>query len=105
MDLIVLAFMEDPAFWNYIYPVNLLCGICLLMGAGLQIVLLKKKKPWYLLFLLLLILSVSCEFLYQKVTTFDALLFVFIGVPVYLAFSGTLIGTFLYQLRTKVRHP
>ena len=104
MDLIILALLEEPSFWNYVFPVNLLCGICLPIGAGLQILLLKNKKKWCLLPLILLILSVSCECLYQIDGTFDAFLFVLIGIPAYFALVGSLIYTLLYRFWTKVRH-
>ena len=104
MELILPFILEYPNFWEYIYPLNILCGMFLLLGFGLQILFFKRRIKWFLLPLILLVLSVSCEFLYQIDGTFDAFLFVFIGVPVYFALLGSLIYNLLYQFWTKVRN-
>jgi len=104
MDLIFPFVLENPNFLEYIFPLNVIGGASLLLGVLFQVFLLKKKWRWYLLPLVLLAISIACECLYQMIGTFDAFLFVFVGVPTDLALSGTLIGSLIHVIWTKVRH-
>lgn len=104
MDLIILALLGEPGFWNYTFPVNLLCGVCLPAGFLIQLFLLKRNQRWFLLPLIFLGLSVCCEFLYQIDGTFDGFVFVFIGVLTYFALLGSFLFSLFHQVRMKIRH-
>jgi len=104
MDLIITTLLTMGPFWNYDFPFNLMAGIALLFGLILQILLLRKSRKLILFPLFWLALSLSCEYLYQVITGFEAFGPAIFGFLTYLALFGSILGIFVCQLWTKVRH-
>ena len=104
MELILPFILEYPNIWVYDFPLNVICGVSILIGASIQGLLLIEKKKWFLLPLILLLLCAACEGLYLSVGTFEALLFVFVGVPAYFALFASLAVSLFAVIWTKVRH-
>ena len=104
MELIFLFVIGYPAVWAYDFPLNVICGVSILIGSSIQGLLLIEKKKWFLLPLILLLLCAACEGLYLSIGTFEALLFVFIGVPAYFTLFASLMVSLFTIILTKVRH-
>jgi len=103
MDFIITTILEYPAFWNYDQPLNLLALGAFFVGMLLQPLLLRKGRIWFLLSPFWLVVSLCCEYLYQTIRGFEAFGPAVFGIFTYLAFFGSLFGTLVYIIWTKVR--
>ena len=103
MDLIITTIFTMGPFWSYDNPFHIMAWIALLFGLVLQILLLRKSRKLILFPLFWLVISLSCEYLYQVITGFEAFGPAIFGLLTYFALFGSLLGTFFYSIWTKVR--
>lgn len=104
MDLIITTLLTMWSFWNYDYPFNLMAWIALLFGLVLQVLLLRRNRRLILFPLFWLVISLSCEYLYQVIRGFEAFGPAILGLLTYLALFGSILGIFIYKFWTRIHH-
>ena len=104
MDLVIAAIWNQPAIWKYVFPLNVIAIGFFLLGVGLQVLSMNKRWKWLIFPLICLALSLSCEYIYYVAGTFEVFAVAIFGVMTYLTLFGSVIGTLIYLIWTKVRH-
>lgn len=103
MDPVICALLDQPAVWEYVFPLNVILIGLFLLGIWMQLLFSKRGRKWFLFPLVCLALALSCEYIYYVTGTFEAFAVAIFGMMMYLAFFGSVIAILTYLIWTKVR--
>ena len=111
-ELILISFFRTlPDFFRMDPPYITIYALTFLGAAITEFLILYKtfpdflrKKAGWILPVAFLALEICCEWLYQFIPGWDALLFVLVGLGSLFGLAGVLMGALIYFIWTKVRH-
>ena len=104
-ELIVVTFFKTvPDFFQIDPPYIVIFLLAFCGSALLEFLILRRKNPGWILPAVLLALELCCEWFYQTIRGWDALLFAIVGFVCLFGLAGSLCVLLIHIIRTKVRH-
>lgn len=111
-DMIIVSFFKTlPDLFEIDPPYITIYALTFLCAALAEFLILYKtfpdfsqKKAGWILPVAFLVLEIVCEWLYQFIHGWDALLFALVGLGSLFGLAGALLGALIYFIWTKVRH-
>ena len=98
-ELIVVSFFKTvPDFFQIDPPYIVIFLLTCLGAALLEFLILRRKNPGWILPAVLLALELCCEWFYQIIRGWDALLFVIAGLVCLFGLLGVLAGWLLHMI-------
>ena len=98
-ELIVVTFFKTVPDFFQIDPPYIVIFLLTFCGAALlEFLILRRKNPGWILPAVLLALELCCEWFYQTIRGWDALLFAIVGFVCLFGLLGVLAGWLLHMI-------